>query len=58
MMMKWERATFVDLRMDAEIGSYQDDSEREGPAFVAREQKQPPTRPRATRRIPAATLPL
>ncbi len=58
MKMKWELPTFEDLRMDAEIGSYQDDSERDGPAFIARGEKQAAPRPRAMRRIPAATLPL
>ena len=34
--MIWETPSFVELRMDAEIGSYQDDSDptREEPAFV------------------------
>jgi hypothetical protein len=27
--MTWEAPTFVELRMDAEIGSYQDDFDRE-----------------------------
>lgn len=32
----WETPSFVELRMDAEIGSYQDDSDptRDEPAFV------------------------
>jgi hypothetical protein len=36
-MKEWQTPTFVELRMDAEIGSYQDDFERdrEAPAFVA-----------------------
>ncbi len=35
-MKEWQRPTFVELRMDAEIGSYQDDFERDRdmPAFV------------------------
>jgi hypothetical protein len=34
--MIWETPSFVELRMDAEIGSYQDDFDptREEPAFV------------------------
>jgi hypothetical protein len=37
--MVWESPSFVELRMDAEIGSYQDDSDptREEPAFAERE---------------------
>jgi hypothetical protein len=33
----WEAPSFVELRMDAEIGSYQDDFDpsREVPAFVS-----------------------
>ena len=33
----WQTPSFVELRMDAEIGSYQDDFDptREDPAFVA-----------------------
>ena len=40
-MMIWEKATFVELKMDAEIGSYQDDfaPERDVPAFVAEEEE-------------------
>jgi len=36
----WEAPSFVELRMDAEIGSYQDDFDpsREVPAFVEREE--------------------
>jgi hypothetical protein len=39
--MIWETPSFVELRMDAEIGSYQDDSDptREDPAFVAAEEE-------------------
>jgi hypothetical protein len=35
-MKEWQRPTFVELRMDAEIGSYQDDFDRDRdmPAFV------------------------
>jgi hypothetical protein len=34
--MKWEAPSFVELKMDAEIGSYQDDFDpaRDVPAFV------------------------
>ncbi len=36
----WETPSFVELRMDAEIGSYQDDSDptREEPAFAEGEE--------------------
>jgi hypothetical protein len=35
-MTRWETPTFESLRMDAEVGSYQEDFEpaREGPAFA------------------------
>jgi hypothetical protein len=35
-MKEWKTPSFVELRMDAEIGSYQDDfdRDRDGPAFV------------------------
>ena len=35
--MIWETPSFVELRMDAEIGSYQDDFDptREEPAFLS-----------------------
>jgi hypothetical protein len=38
----WETPSFVELRMDAEIGSYQDDSDptREQPAFVQRDERE------------------
>ena len=34
--MSWEAPTFAEIRMDAEIGSYQDDFDpaRDEPAFV------------------------
>jgi hypothetical protein len=34
--MSWETPTFAEIRMDAEIGSYQDDFDpaRDEPAFV------------------------
>lgn len=34
--MTWEAPSFVDLKMDAEIGSYQEDFDpsRDAPAFV------------------------
>ena len=31
-MKTWDTPSFVELRMDAEIGSYQDDSDRDGEA--------------------------
>jgi hypothetical protein len=36
-MKEWQSPSFVDLRMDAEIGSYQDDADRdrEAPPFAA-----------------------
>ena len=36
--MTYESPTFVELKMDAEIGSYQEDGDpmRDGPAFVER----------------------
>jgi hypothetical protein len=33
-MTEWESPSFVELRMDAEIGSYQADDPRDEPAFV------------------------
>jgi hypothetical protein len=35
-IMSWEAPTFAEIRMDAEIGSYQDDFDpaRDEPAFV------------------------
>jgi hypothetical protein len=35
--MSWEAPTFIEVRMDAEIGSYQDDFDpaRDEPAYVA-----------------------
>ncbi len=38
-MKEWMTPSFVELRMDAEIGSYQDDfdRDREVPAFVVTE---------------------
>ncbi len=41
--MIWEVPSVVELRMDAEIGSYQDDSDptREGPAFAERDEREP-----------------
>ncbi len=41
--MIWETPSFVELRMDAEIGSYQDDFDpsREEPAFVESEAREP-----------------
>ena len=40
-MKEWQSPTFVELRMDAEIGSYQDDFERDRdvPAFVVSEEE-------------------
>jgi hypothetical protein len=36
--MVWQAPTFVELRMDAEIGSYQDEfAPEEVPAFATRE---------------------
>jgi len=42
-LMIWEPPTFVEMRMDAEIGSYQDDFDpsREQPAFVEPEERSP-----------------
>jgi hypothetical protein len=39
----WETPSFVELRMDAEIGSYQDDFDpsREQPAFADRDEREP-----------------
>jgi hypothetical protein len=39
--MTWETPSFIELRMDAEIGSYQDDSDptRDEPAFVGEERE-------------------
>jgi hypothetical protein len=35
--MIWETPAFIELRMDSEIGSYQDDFDRdEGPLFLER----------------------
>ncbi len=36
LVMRWETPSFTEVRMDAEIGSYQDDFDpaREEPAFV------------------------
>lgn len=41
--MIWETPSFVELRMDAEIGSYQDDFDptREDPAFVEADASEP-----------------
>jgi hypothetical protein len=38
----WQKPAFVELRMDAEIGSYQDDFDpsREQPAFADREERE------------------
>jgi hypothetical protein len=38
--MNWETPSFVELRMDAEIGSYQDDFDpsRDEPAFALAEE--------------------
>jgi hypothetical protein len=35
--MEFEKPDFVEIRMDAEIGSYQQDDREEGPAFVTEE---------------------
>jgi hypothetical protein len=47
-MKEWQSPSFVELRMDAEIGSYQDDFDREHdvPAFVVLQESevQTPTR--------------
>ncbi len=48
-MKEYQSPSFVELRMDAEIGSYQDDFERdrEAPAFVVQAEEgeaQPPAR--------------
>lgn len=42
--MIWESPSFVEMRMDAEIGSYQDDFDpsREQPAFVESEDSDRP----------------
>jgi hypothetical protein len=39
--MIWQTPSFVELRMDAEIGSYQDDSDpaRDEPAFATDERE-------------------
>ncbi len=41
--MIWETPSFTELRMDAEIGSYQDDFDpsRDEPAFVERDDREP-----------------
>ncbi len=62
----WETPSFVELRMDAEIGSYQDDFDptREDPTFVASDESEPlalddaRSRPRGRRRgrLPAVEL--
>jgi len=41
--MIWKTPAFVELRMDAEIGSYQDDFDptREEPAFAEGEEREP-----------------
>jgi hypothetical protein len=38
----WETPSFIELRMDAEIGSYQDDSDptRDEPAFAHGEERE------------------
>jgi hypothetical protein len=43
--MIWETPSFVELRMDAEIGSYQDDFDpsRDEPAF-AKDEREPSVR--------------
>ncbi len=42
--MDWTAPTYTEIKMDAEIGSYQEDTEptREGPHFVALERQQAP----------------
>ena len=39
--MNWEAPSFVEVKMDAEIGSYQDDNydrDKDGPPIVRREE--------------------
>jgi hypothetical protein len=42
----WETPSFVELRMDAEIGSYQDDFDpaRDEPAFAKTDEREPTLR--------------
>jgi hypothetical protein len=39
--MVWESPSFVELRMDAEIGSYQVDAPGDDPPFAREDQAQP-----------------
>lgn len=41
-MKTWKTPSFVELRMDAEIGSYQDDSDpaRDVPAFAEADERE------------------
>ena len=34
-MAEWETPSFVELRMDAEVGSYQADDPRDAPPFAS-----------------------
>ncbi len=54
--MRWTKPEAVEIKMDAEISSYQDDSydpHKDGPAFVdARVHRASPAETEATRSVP------